>query len=45
LSPFNPFYVVTGKHHHERLYVSLLGGVVSEHLHHHVTGDPLELDM
>jgi hypothetical protein len=44
-SPFNPFYVVTGKHHHERLYVSLLGGVVSERLHHHATGDPLELDM
>jgi hypothetical protein len=45
LSPFNPFYLVTGNQPHERLYVSLLGGVVSERLHHHVTGAPLDLDM
>lgn len=45
LTPFNPFYVFPGKQHHERLYVSLLGGVVSERLHHRVTGDPLDLDL
>ena len=44
-SPFNPFYVVTREQNGERLYVSLLGGVVSERLHHRVTGVPLDLDM